>query len=74
LLLLLLLLLLFLLLLLQAPFEDPVVAADGFTYERADITKWLGSSNISPMTGQTLQHNTLLPNTLIKKLVAEMLG
>jgi hypothetical protein len=51
-----------------------VVAADGFTYERKDITKWLASSTISPMTGQTLQHTMLLPNTLIKKLVAEMLG
>ena len=36
--------------------EDPVVIADGKTYERAAIEQWLARSNLSPMTGGQLDH------------------
>jgi hypothetical protein len=43
-------------------YNDPVVAVDGFTYEKASITKWFNSSNKSPMTGQVLETLKLYPN------------
>ena len=31
--------------------RDPVIAADGHTYERADIELWFANNNTSPKTG-----------------------
>ncbi|CAI5530705.1 unnamed protein product [Closterium sp. Naga37s-1] len=50
--------------------KDPVVAADGFTYERQHITRWMGSSSLSPATGQPLPHTCLTPNNVLKNLIA----
>jgi len=44
------------------PMVDPVVAADGHTYERSAISRWLKTSNKSPMTGSVLFHKELVPN------------
>merc|ERR1712232_1517533 len=44
------------------PMVDPVVAADGHTYERRAIRRWLGTSDKSPMTGSVLLHKELVPN------------
>ena len=41
---------------------DPVVAADGHTYERAAIEAWLKSHQTSPMTREPLAHKNLVPN------------
>ena len=30
---------------------DPVVASDGHSYERSNLTKWLSRKQISPLTG-----------------------
>eukprot|EP00392_Amoebophrya_sp_AT5.2_P010128 g10181.t1 len=47
--------------------EDPVIAADGFTYSRGAIEKWLeGSRKKSPMTGEKLSSKTLRANKTIK--------
>ncbi len=46
--------------------EDPVVAADGFTYERASITEWLASHSTSPTTNQAMDSKTLFPNVSIR--------
>jgi hypothetical protein len=40
---------------------EPVVAADGHTYERAAIAKWMASHTLSPMTRQPLAHQNLAP-------------
>ncbi len=42
--------------------SDPVVASDGFTYEREAIEKWFKTSSNSPHTGALLQHKILIPN------------
>ena len=34
--------------------EDPVMACDGHTYERAAIEAWLSASPTSPKTGEVL--------------------
>lgn len=49
-------------------YRDPVVAADGHTYERTAIEEWLLSHDTSPLTGAALSNRTLTPNTLVRSL------
>ena len=43
--------------------RDPVVALDGYTYEREEIEKWFKNGNkISPITGALLEKDTVAPN------------
>ena len=42
--------------------QDPVIAADGHTYERAAITQWFAHHNTSPKTNALLPNRTLIPN------------
>ena len=51
--------------------EEPVVAADGITYERWDITEWLKHKDDSPWTRATLENKDLTPNLLVEKLIAQ---
>ncbi|XP_068756252.1 WD repeat, SAM and U-box domain-containing protein 1-like isoform X2 [Montipora capricornis] len=49
---------------------DPVIAADGYTYERASIEEWLKSGRkSSPMTNAPLKTTTLTPNRMLKNLI-----
>ena len=48
---------------------DPVLAADGFTYERAAITKWLAINSSSPMTGATLPHTNVVANLSMRTII-----
>eukprot|EP01138_Halocafeteria_seosinensis_P003867 gb/GECG01003953.1/.p1 GENE.gb/GECG01003953.1/~~gb/GECG01003953.1/.p1 ORF type:complete len:295 (+),score=25.94 gb/GECG01003953.1/:1-885(+) len=41
---------------------DPVVACDGYSYERNDILEWLDSHETSPVTGELLSETLLYPN------------
>ena len=51
---------------------QPVVAADGITYERSAITAWLRThSNQSPVTGELLRHGRLNPNTSLKLVIEQ---
>jgi hypothetical protein len=52
--------------------KDPVIAADGFSYERAAITKWLSTNKNSPMTGLPLPHLQLISNQTLKSAIAEL--
>lgn len=46
---------------------QPVVAADGVTYERSAITAWMRSHGMqSPVTGSALEHPRLNPNQSLK--------
>lgn len=42
--------------------NNPVVAADGHTYEKSAITRWFLTSDKSPLTGLVLPHKDLAPN------------
>ena len=53
------------------PMVEPVVAADGHTYERAAIARWLKTSDKSPMTGSILLHKELVPNYGLMSSVQE---
>jgi hypothetical protein len=45
---------------------DPVLCADGQTYDRKSIMQWLSSSNTSPITRQPLYSNQIYPNFALK--------
>jgi hypothetical protein len=46
--------------------DDPVVAADGHTYNREHIRSWLQNHHTSPKTGEVLPHKILIPNRAIR--------
>ncbi|KAK9824008.1 hypothetical protein WJX72_006929 [[Myrmecia] bisecta] len=54
----------------QVIFQDPVIAADGQTYERSAIEDWLQRNNTSPMLNTQLPHKKLSTNMQIKAIVA----
>jgi len=47
------------------PMVDPVVAADGHTYERLAIVRWMQTSTKSPLTGEVLGHSQLVSNYML---------
>ena len=51
--------------------NDPVICADGFTYDRQSIELWLSTHDTSPMSNAVLSSKTLLPNMLLKELIDE---
>ena len=51
--------------------EDPVVAADGHTYERAAIERWVAKKLMSPKTGGALGSATIFPNHSIRSQIRE---
>lgn len=51
--------------------DDPVLAGDGHSYERAAIESWLATHTTSPLTGQPLPDSPLIPNWNLKKLIAK---
>ena len=53
----------------QAVMEDPVMTADGHTYERAAIEQWLASHNTSPLTGLPLPTHELVPNEQLARQI-----
>jgi hypothetical protein len=49
---------------------DPVVACDGFTYERAAIEHWFKSGkNTSPTTNQPMLSQELIPNLSLRAAI-----
>ena len=48
---------------------DPVVTADGQTYQRHAIEEWLLTHNTSPATGAVLLHKQLVPNFALRKAI-----
>ena len=51
---------------LQRIMKDPVVAADGNTYERRAMEDWLQRNHTSPVTGHQLRHTRLVPNMIAR--------
>jgi hypothetical protein len=42
--------------------RNPMMCADGNSYEEANIQRWLSNNNKSPLTNLRLEHKTLTPN------------
>ena len=55
-------------------FCDPVIAADGHSYERSAIEAWLQHHNTSPLTNLQLPHKHLVPNRAIKSAIASIMA
>ena len=54
---------------------DPVVASDGFSYERSAILPVInGGNRVSPLTREQLRPNVLVPNLNLKKRILEFDG
>ena len=49
---------------------EPVITADGHTYEGFAIQAWLLQNDTSPVTQAALPHKRLVPNLLIKNAIA----
>ena len=54
------------------PMNDPVIAADGITYERAAIERWFTTRDTSPMTNMRLANKQLTPNYALKAVIDAM--
>ncbi len=52
---------------------DPIIAADGHTYERAAMQSWLKRHCTSPVTGAALAHANLVPNVVIRGVILQRL-
>ncbi|RWS30374.1 WD repeat: SAM and U-box domain-containing protein 1-like protein [Leptotrombidium deliense] len=55
--------------------HDPVVASDGYSYERQAITEWFEKGNSSsPMTNEPLDNRTLVTNLTLKLLIKKYIS
>jgi len=50
---------------------DPVVATDGYSYERKAIETWLKNHGNSPVTGVPLASKTIIPNLALKSRIED---
>eukprot|EP00736_Rhodelphis_marinus_P008436 Rmarinus@m.2704 len=50
--------------------RDPVVAADGHTYERTAVERWFRRSLLSPLCGLRVPHTRLSPNANLATMIA----
>jgi hypothetical protein len=48
---------------------DPVIAADGHSYERVALEAWLRSHRTSPFTGAALEHMHVTPNHRLRQMI-----
>lgn len=55
----------------QDVMDDPVFAADGYTYEREAIAGWTMHHSTSPMTNLPLAHTGLTPNLGLRSAIRE---
>ena len=59
----------------QEVMGDPVFAADGHSYERAQIEGWFAIGKCtSPMTNDEMEHQVLVPNHLLKAQISDWKG
>ncbi|KAK9818307.1 hypothetical protein WJX72_010369 [[Myrmecia] bisecta] len=58
----------------QEAMRDPVICADGHTYERSAIAQWLEVHDTSPMTNKKLEHKMLVSNMALRKILQYVTG
>ena len=57
------------------PMVDPVMAADGHSYEKSEINAWFArGNNTSPKTGAQLDDTRLFPNHNLKSAIQDFLA
>ena len=57
----------------MAVMQNPVVAADGQTYEEHAILRWMSTRRTSPITNKHLQSTETFPNFLLRSMIREWL-
>jgi len=57
----------------RAPMLDPVICADGYSYERVYIEEWLKKSNRSPITNEPFVHSYVIPNHSLRMTITEVM-
>lgn len=55
----------------QEVMSEPVMAADGYTYESSAISQWLQAHTTSPMTNDPLPNTHLTPNHALRSAIME---
>merc|ERR1740121_721957 len=55
----------------QSIMGDPVITADGQTYERKAIEAWFADHQTSPVTNLPLDNRSVLPNHSLRKLIVD---
>jgi hypothetical protein len=55
----------------QEVMDDPAVAADGHTYERAAIERWMARKMTSPKTGEEFESAIIFPNHSTRRQLRE---
>lgn len=58
----------------DAVMKDPVIAADGYTYERSAIENHLASTAVSPKTGERMSHRNVVRNQFVWNLIGSFIG
>ncbi len=53
--------------------QDPVIAADGISYERSAIEDWFRDHKKSPMTNLDLQNKNLISNITLRNLIHKLI-
>jgi len=53
------------------PMRDPVMAADGYTYDRQAIERWFQLKSVSPITNMPLAITNLIPNLTLRSAIKE---
>lgn len=56
----------------KAVLKDPVILADGHTYERTNAEAYVSTHDSSPVTGLPLAHKRLVPNVLMRQIMTLM--
>lgn len=56
------------------PLSDPVVAPDGYSYERECIVEWLRRKRTSPVTGDAMPFPLLVPNHTLRETIRELVA
>ena len=51
--------------------KEPVVAADGYTYETSAIEQWFAHKLTSPLNGESLTSSSLIPNYNLRSQIQE---
>ncbi len=54
--------------------RDPVLCADGHSYDRTAITAWIAQHGNSPLTHKPLKHQDLIPNHTLRSFISTSLG
>jgi len=51
--------------------SEPVLATDGFTYERSAVERWFETHDTSPMTGARVVSKRCVPNLALRSAILD---